>query len=141
MIQATAGRRLALAAALALAGSGAWSQPAPKAGAQEFSGAALYRTYCASCHGVEATGDGPIAEHLRVRPTDLTQITKRNEGKFPLEQVHKIVDGRQPVRGHGGGDMPVWGDAFKNAIDRTDDATVQAKIEALVDYLESIQKK
>lgn len=140
MIQATAGR-LALATALALAGSGAGTQPAPKGGQQEFSGAALYRTYCASCHGVDATGDGPIAEHLRVRPTDLTQISKRNEGRFPTEQIHKIVDGRQPVRGHGGGDMPVWGDAFKNAIDRTDDAAVQAKLAALVDYLESIQKK
>ncbi len=141
MFQATAGRGLALAAALALAGGTAWAQPGPQAAQQEYSGSALYRTYCASCHGIEALGDGPIAEHLRVRPSDLTQISKRNEGRFPTEQVQKIIDGRQPVRGHGGGDMPVWGDAFKNSIERTDDATVRAKITALVEFLVSIQKK
>jgi len=26
-----------------------------------------------------------------------------------------IIDGRHPVPGHGGPDMPVWGDAFKRA--------------------------
>ena len=141
MIQATAGRGLALAAALALAGTTASAQTAARPDQQDFSGSSLYRTYCASCHGTEAKGDGPIAEHLRVRPSDLTTISKRNEGKFPTEAMHRVVDGRQPVRGHGGGDMPVWGDAFKNSIDRSDDATVRAKIGALVDFLESIQKK
>lgn len=140
MIQA-AGRGLALAAALALTGGAAWTQPRPPSQQRDFSGSSLYRTYCASCHGLEAKGDGPIAEHLRVRPSDLTQINKRHEGKFPTEEVHKIVDGRQPVRGHGGGDMPVWGDAFKNSIDGSDDATVRAKVAALVDYIESLQKK
>jgi mono/diheme cytochrome c family protein len=141
MMQATAVRGLALAAALALASTTAWAQAGPKPGQQDYSGSSLYRTYCASCHGTEAKGDGPIAEHLRVRPSDLTQISKRHEGKFPTEEMQKIVDGRQPVRGHGGGDMPVWGDAFKNSIDRSDDAAVRAKVAALVDYLESIQKK
>ena len=101
----------------------------------------LFRTYCAACHGTSAKGDGPLAESMRRRPANLTEIGKRNQGVFSADQVFKTIDGRVPVKGHGGPDMPVWGDAFKNAIDRTDDATVQAKIEALVDYLESIQKR
>ena len=35
-------------------------------------GAALYPAYCASCHGVEGHGDGPLAHDLSVPPADLT---------------------------------------------------------------------
>jgi putative copper export protein/mono/diheme cytochrome c family protein len=35
-------------------------------------GAALFARHCASCHGAEAQGDGPVAKSLPVRPADLT---------------------------------------------------------------------
>jgi hypothetical protein len=53
--------------------------------------------------------------------------------------VARIIDGRKPLSGHGGGDMPVWGDAFGRSVDGPD--TTPDKIAALVDYLESIQQK
>jgi hypothetical protein len=53
--------------------------------------------------------------------------------------VARIIDGRKPLSGHGGGDMPVWGDAFGRTADGPD--TTPDKIAALVDYLESIQQK
>jgi mono/diheme cytochrome c family protein len=101
----------------------------------------LFRTYCASCHGTSAMGDGPLAASMRRRPANLTEIAKRNGGVYPSEMVYRIIDGRQPVRGHGGPDMPVWGDAFLRTTEGGDEATVKLKIQALVTYLESLQVK
>jgi mono/diheme cytochrome c family protein len=99
----------------------------------------VFRTYCAACHGVAGRGDGPLAEQLRYRPADLTALARRNGGEFPTELVVRIVDGRKPVKGHGGPDMPVWGDAFRNVDSSFDEAAAQEKIHAVVDYLKTIQ--
>jgi mono/diheme cytochrome c family protein len=101
----------------------------------------LFRTYCAACHGTSAKGDGPLAESMRRRPANLTEIGKRNQGVFSADQVFKTIDGRTPVKGHGGPDMPVWGDVFSKSSDGGDPAVVEARIKALVAYLESIQVK
>jgi mono/diheme cytochrome c family protein len=111
----------------------------PAAGVAAVSGAYAFRTYCASCHGIDGKGDGPLTDSLRFRPPDLTLIAKRNAGDFPTEKVIRIVDGRNPVKGHGGPDMPIWGDAFRNADTAYDDATAKARIKAVVDHLKTIQ--
>lgn len=113
----------------------------PQPGTRAPIGSYLFKTYCASCHGTSARGDGPLADAMRRRPSDLTQIAKRNNGAFAAQMVYQIIDGRQPVRGHGGPDMPVWGDAFLRTSDTADEASVQQRIQALVDYLESIQAR
>jgi mono/diheme cytochrome c family protein len=105
------------------------------------SGAYLFRTYCASCHGVTALGDGPLASAMRRRPPNLTEFQKRNGGVFAKDLVYQIIDGRQKVRGHGGPDMPVWGDAFLRTADAGSEAAVAARINALVAFLESIQAR
>ena len=102
-------------------------------------GAYLFRTYCASCHGPNALGDGPLASAMKRKPANLTEILKRNQGVFPAEQVFRIIDGRTKVPGHGGPDMPVWGDVFTKAIDASGPDAVKARIDALVAYLETIQ--
>lgn len=107
----------------------------------KFDGATVFRTYCVVCHGDTAKGDGPLATQLRKAPADLTLYAKNNKGTFPKELVAKIVDGREPVKGHGGGDMPVWGDAFSRSLEDSDPESVKQKIQALVDYLASIQQK
>jgi mono/diheme cytochrome c family protein len=104
-------------------------------------GAYTYRTYCATCHGEKGKGDGPMAENLRFFPPDLTKMAKRNGGKFPTKKVVRIVDGREPLDGHGGPDMPVWGDAFKNAETGFDDDKVRLKIRSVVDYVAKLQEK
>lgn len=101
----------------------------------------LFRTYCAACHGTSAKGDGPLADSMRRRPANLTEIAKRNQGVFPSDQVFRTIEGRTPVKGHGGPDMPVWGDVFARSSDGGDPAVVEARIKALVSYLESIQTK
>ena len=112
------------------------NEPQPK-----FSGSVLFRTSCATCHGTSGRGDGPLAGELRTRPPDLTQFAKQNQGTFPGEKVRRIIDGREPMRGHGGPDMPVWGDAFSRAREDADPESVKQKIQAIVDFLESIQQR
>ena len=116
---------------------------ATTAAAQEYkqntSGSEVFRTYCASCHGTTARGDGPLASAMNRKPANLTEIAKRNGGLYPTELVFKVIDGRQPVRGHGGPDMPVWGDVFTRSRDAGDAERVKAVIESLVDYLGTIQ--
>jgi mono/diheme cytochrome c family protein len=122
-----------MAAAFVLADSRA-------AAAQGYDGAGQFRVYCAVCHGEGGTGNGPLAESMRVKPADLTAIARNNKGTFPANDVFRMIDGRNPVKGHGGPDMPVWGDAFaRSGQDASPDA-VRGRIEALVRYIERLQK-
>lgn len=75
-------------------------------------GEALYTTHCAVCHGLEARGNGPMAPVLLVQPSDLTSLTTRHGGVFPLERVTARIDGRDPLVAHGS-DMPVYGGFFE----------------------------
>jgi mono/diheme cytochrome c family protein len=128
-------------AVLALTGATVWAaaQQGPKSLTDGMGGPALYKTYCSSCHGTSATGDGPIADALRRRPADLTAIARRARGTFDRDKVHQMIDGRVPVKGHGGPDMPLWGDAFKRSGDGYDEGAVRARIDLLVTHLESLQ--
>jgi mono/diheme cytochrome c family protein len=103
-------------------------------------GGETFKTHCASCHGRTAHGDGPLADQLRFLPADLTTISKRNRGKFPAEKVQQIIDGRTAVKGHGGGDMPIWGDAFSDSREGYDERKVKAKIAELVQFIASLQQ-
>jgi mono/diheme cytochrome c family protein len=103
--------------------------------AQQVAGSAVYKTYCQVCHGPSGQGDGPLADSLRFRPPDLTLLARKHGGKFLRERVHRRV------KGHGGPDMPVWGDAFKNSAGGYDEAAVRAKIKAVVDHQETMQAR
>ncbi|MFK7744612.1 MAG: cytochrome c [Roseobacter sp.] len=74
-------------------------------------GAQLYARHCATCHGIDATGDGPMAPVLTLQPPDLTALSARNEGVFPVKRVVMRIDGRDPLVSHGS-PMPVYGDFF-----------------------------
>jgi mono/diheme cytochrome c family protein len=104
-------------------------------------GAALYKVYCASCHGSSGRGDGQVAEFLKLPAADLTRIASRANGVFPAGEVFKIIDGRQRVGAHGDSAMPVWGDGFTRVISGSSAADNRARIEALVKYLEGIQMR
>lgn len=106
-----------------------------------YTGSDLFHDYCAVCHGTSARGDGPLADKLKKRPPDLTQFTIQHGGTYPAEMVTKIIDGRNPVPGHGGPDMPVWGDAFKASQAAGTEEAARARIEELVRYLETLQAK
>jgi mono/diheme cytochrome c family protein len=111
----------------------------PDGGVQAVSGAYTFRTYCATCHGANGKGDGPLAQSLRFHPPDLTLITSRHGGEYPAEEIRRIVDGRKPLSGHGGPEMPVWGDAFRNAETGYDEWTVKERIRSVVEYVRTLQ--
>lgn len=99
-----------------------------------------YRIHCASCHGESGRGDGPMAEYLKVSPTDLTRLAASRQGRFPRTEVYEAIDGRREVRGHGPGAMPVWGATFQDrGRDTPQEQEVREKILDLLSYLESIQ--
>ncbi|HJY82549.1 MAG TPA: c-type cytochrome [Candidatus Binatia bacterium] len=102
-----------------------------------------YRAYCASCHGAQGKGDGPMSTILTVVPADLTQLRKKNKDEFPFWRVYKIIDGRDLVRGHGARNMPVWGAYFlsEEGGGYLDEDWVIGRILGLTYYLQSIQKK
>ncbi len=119
-------------------------EPAPQAATelrQRVTGGEIFRTYCATCHGPSGRGDGPLAPAMRRKPADLTEVAKRNGGEYPSELVFRTIDGKTPVLGHGGPDMPVWGDAFARSRDGGDAATVKERINALVDFIRTLQVK
>jgi mono/diheme cytochrome c family protein len=127
--------------ALLLAVAPAWAADDPVRPAQERSGEALYRAYCVSCHGAKATGDGPLADSLRVRPADLTRLAKRSGGEFKDDKVRRAIDGREVRTGHPRSDMPLWGDALSRAHDGYDPKKVRANIDEIVRYLRTLQVK
>ena len=108
-------------------------------------GARLYGFHCASCHGVEAQGDGPLGEMLAVPPPDLTTLMARNAGVFPVGDVIRRMDGTVEVMSHGG-PMPVFGfilDGPSEAVVDADGSEVVAPV-ALVDiatFLKSVQEE
>jgi mono/diheme cytochrome c family protein len=101
------------------------------------SGDELYRTYCASCHGLDGKGGGPAAEALKRQPPDLTTISKRNGGKFPEFRVGNIIDGYETIAAHGTREMPVWGDLLPQ---HRDAPLLKLREHNLTEYVRSLQK-
>ena len=119
---------------LAALASSAAVPPAPD-------GASLFRTYCASCHGVSGRGDGPMLEFLRIPPTNLTRLAARQGGSFDREVVARAIDGRTRIGSHGSSEMPVWGDAFTSPVARDGDLVLRERVRAIVRHLESLQER
>ncbi len=71
-------------------------------------GRVAFLDHCATCHGTDARGGGPLASVLVVQPPDLTLLAANEGGVFPLGRVLRRVDGEDEVLAHGG-PMPVFG--------------------------------
>lgn len=81
-------RRLAASVA---SGLGITLDETPTATPSLARGAQVYRTACASCHGLSGTGNGPLAASLDPRPADLTSPTLGN--RSPLDFYRRITIG------------------------------------------------
>lgn len=75
--------------------------PAPKtaAGATP-TGAEDFTSYCVSCHGPKGLGNGPQAASLPTRPANLTTLSARNGGTFPMTRVMAKIWGYTEKDGH-----------------------------------------
>ena len=70
--------------------------PAPKDQESIERGKALYRQYCASCHGINGQGDGPLAKNLTPKPAELVErAAHHSDGDF----AWKITNGRGAMPG------------------------------------------
>lgn len=113
------------------------------------SGQQLYQDHCATCHGADATGNGPMAQVLKEPPADLTGISIRAGGTFPAGQVVEIIRyggnlaGHGTMPGHGAAVMPVWGRVFseEGGGGKGGGAFSRRAVIELKRYLESIQRK
>jgi mono/diheme cytochrome c family protein len=132
------------AAALLVATLG-WSQEktikkTPIQHSNSTSGKQMFSDYCAPCHGLSAKGDGPAASALKTAPTDLTQLAKKNNGKFPMDHVMNDLRQGSPLASHGSSDMPVWGPLFRS-LDPSATVIADQRIRNLSVYIESLQAK
>ena len=139
-------RRVALAIAVgtaaAVAATGQTTTRGPASLAiRSLAGRDLFEFYCATCHGRDGTGHGPVAAALTRPPPDLTRLAIAHAGRFPRERVERYVTngGDMPAPAHGTSEMPVWGPVFR-ALDPSD-ARVRIRIANVVGYVESLQEK
>lgn len=126
---------------LALCSSAVLAQQKVDFGKREF------QANCASCHGMDGKGKGPLVELLRRSPPDLTQLAKSNQGVLPMNRLYEVIEGAN-VPAHGGRDMPVWGLDYriKDAeyyMDTPYDAAalVRSRILALLEYINRLQAR
>ena len=111
-------------------------------------GKSEYDSACAACHGKLGKGDGPYGGVINTPISDLTTLTKKNNGVFPFQWVYELVDGRQAVKAHGAKDMPIWGNRYLAIagehyfdVPYDPEAVVRTRILALTEYVSRLQVK
>ena len=107
------------------------------------SGQQMYLQYCGSCHGKDGKGDGTVSRDLKVRVPDLTGLSKKYKGIYPLDDVMATIDGRRLVRAHGDRNMPVWGESFHSESEgkKYPELTTLLKAKIIAEYVATLQKK
>jgi mono/diheme cytochrome c family protein len=126
-----------MAASVVLAGCQAREVDRPP----EATGQEDYLALCSSCHGATGAGDGPAAAGLGPRPADLTRLSERNGGVFPMLAVMARIDGY--TRAADG--MPEFGALFVDELVpfETEPGVLTPtppRLIALAEYVESLQR-
>jgi mono/diheme cytochrome c family protein len=135
-------RKITLAAgawvALSLLPGAAGAQLSPVAEA----GRGEYLKYCASCHGQDARGGGPVSPFLKNPAPDLTGIAAAHGGDFPTGELGLLIDGRSMTPVHGTREMPVWGaDLSEDLVEgERGEELVRGRIRMILVYLEAVQR-
>lgn len=116
------------------------------ASAPEAVGRGIYIDNCTSCHGTTARGDGPLASQLDRPVPDLTMISKRNGGVFPMAEVLSTIDGYTRRVRDGDLVMPEFGIELQAGplvnYDSGDSIATPtpSRLIAIAEYLRSIQR-
>ena len=109
-----------------------------------------YESKCAVCHGLEGRGNGAMAAVLKTRISNLTYLSKNNDGVFPVKRVYEIIDGTEVLPAHGTREMPIWGTVYRAEIREAatyfdvpsgSEAYVRGQILSLIDYISRLQAK
>ena len=120
-------------------------------------GRSEFQSSCASCHGADARGKGPVSNQLKIPPPDLTMLAKNNNGVFPTNAVYETVEGLKTIPAHGTREMPIWGERFNPVVnlphyvdpyywkmagpEQSPEVVVRKRILAVIDYLSRIQQE
>ena len=108
---------------------------------EPYSGAQMFKEYCASCHGVTGKGDGPAVVFLKAPPPDLRTMAQRNNGKYPAAQVVSMLTFGPGSQAHGDLDMPTWGPMFRSLNPQSHAQVAELRVRNLTGFIESIQEK
>lgn len=131
---------LSLKVAEAQEGQATTNQTRPSDSPAE-SGAEIYYTYCAVCHGLNGKGGGPATPALKDQVPDLTTLSQRHGGTYPAQYVENVLRfGGDKFPAHGNSEMPIWGLLFKS-MPKANKSTVTQRINNLTQYLKTIQVK
>ena len=105
-------------------------------------GEKYFRRYCASCHGIHGTGDGPVASSLSKPPANLRMLSDKYGSPLPTAKLADIIDGRDAVRAHGTAEMPVWGERlYAMGQGERGELGISEIIGKIVAYLDTIQDR
>jgi mono/diheme cytochrome c family protein len=99
----------------------------------------MFRQFCATCHGADGKGHGPLSYSLKTPPADLTTLAKRHGGKFPYSYVSDVLLFGTKVPPHGSQEMPTWGPLFRY-LDKPSEAAVRQRIKNISNYLATLQE-
>jgi len=120
-------------------GPGAAQQKQPIRLVTSLEGSDIFRAHCAACHGSDGQGRGPVAPALNAKVPDLTTISKRNGGVFPIKRIRAVIAGDEGLVAHGSRDMPIWGPIFHQIEQDRDYGNI--RMENITRFVESIQRK
>ena len=105
-----------------------------------------YEGNCASCHGMDGKGGGVYVDFLKRTPPDLTTMSRRNGGVFPISSAYAVIEGAG--MSHGTRDMPIWGQDYRVRaaeyymdVPYDSELFVRTRILALAEYLNRLQVK
>jgi mono/diheme cytochrome c family protein len=106
--------------------------------------ALLFEENCAVCHGTGGKGDGPMTEMLVAEVPDITGLSARNEGAFPMLYVIQTIDGRSGMRPHDSV-MPRFGRRFLDDLfpligPYGAEAIIRGRTLSIAQYVERIQE-
>ena len=105
-------------------------------------GKVVYAKECSQCHGTRGEGGGPASLGLGSVPPNLVGLKPRNDGAFPREFVRRIVLG-QLAKDDPDSAMPDFASVgLRNVYPKggADAMVLEADLQALLDYLDSIQE-
>jgi mono/diheme cytochrome c family protein len=118
------------------------SQPALAAGDDVRDGHHYFVRYCASCHGTDGLGDGPVAKSLVTPPANLRKLGDKYGMPLPAPRIAEVIDGRNTARAHGSHEMPVWGEKlYTLGAGERGEYGIGEVIGKIIAYLNTIQDR
>ena len=110
-------------------------------------GRSAFMAHCAVCHGEDAKGGGEFAKLLEVKPSNLTTLSEKADGKYPFSDIYQAIVHGMEAPGHGPSKMPIWGDYFladaleDRGVGKSDAISIAAgRVLSLAYYLETLQE-